>query len=64
MTIASSVTTLPFSSALFSQLPLISPIANIVVAPLFTLACVVGLITVLPALLPPFFPLQHGALSL
>ena len=61
MTIASSVTTLPFSSALFSQLPLISPVANIVVAPLFTLACVVGLITVLvscvvpgiaPALLP------------
>lgn len=47
MTIASSVTTQPFSAALFSQLPLIAPLANIIVAPLFTLACVVGLVCVL-----------------
>lgn len=44
LTFASSMTTQLYSAALFSQLSLISPLANIVVAPLFALGCVVGLV--------------------
>ena len=39
MTLASNAATLPYSMALFSQLPLIAPLANIAAAPVFTIAC-------------------------
>lgn len=43
LTLASSMTTQLYSAALFSQLSLISPLANIAAAPLFALGCVAGL---------------------
>ncbi len=42
MTLAANVMTLPASAALFSQISLISPLANIAAAPLFTIACALG----------------------
>lgn len=49
LTFASSMTTQLYSAALFSQLSLISPLANIVVAPLFALGCIVGLVAAVVA---------------
>lgn len=46
LTCAASVTTLPYSAALFAQLPLISPLANVVAAPFFALICTTGIICV------------------
>lgn len=43
LTLASSLTATPFSAALFSQIPLIAILANIVVAPLFAPVCAIGL---------------------
>lgn len=43
LTLASNVMTLPFSAALFSQISLIAPVANVIAMPLFTLGCVAGL---------------------
>lgn len=65
MTLASNAVTLPFTMALFSQLSLISVVANVLVAPLFTLACVAGVLAsalalMLPALAEPAFMLAHG----
>lgn len=54
LTVSSNVITLPASAALFSQLSLISPVANIVAAPLFSLGCIAGLICVLLSMLLPF----------
>lgn len=65
LTVSSNVMTLPASAALFSQLSLISPIANIVAAPLFSLGCVAGLICVLLAMLLPIAsPIMLGIASL
>lgn len=44
LTLSSNVITLPYSAALFSQVPLLAPLANVVAAPLFSLACVSGLV--------------------
>ncbi len=44
MTLASNVATLPYSMALFSQLPLVAPLANIAATPLFTISCVGALL--------------------
>ncbi len=44
LTGASSVLSLPLSVAMFSQLPLISALANIVVTPLFGPVCIVGIL--------------------
>lgn len=44
LTFASSVATQPVSAALFSQVPLVAPVANIAAAPLFSLACVAALV--------------------
>lgn len=49
LTFASSMTTQLYSAALFSQLSLISPLANIVVAPLFALGCILGLVAAVVA---------------
>lgn len=51
LTAASAVATQPYAGALFSQLPLLSPLANMVGAPLFTIACVTGFLAVLGACL-------------
>ncbi len=57
LTFSASMATTPYSAALFSQLPIISPLANIVAAPLFTLACVGGLsCTIMGLVLPPTAP--------
>lgn len=45
LTLASNIVTLPYSAALFSQIPLLAPVANILAAPLFSLACVSGLLS-------------------
>lgn len=49
LTFSSSMTTQLYSAALFSQLPLVSPLANIVVSPLFALGCVAGLVAAVVA---------------
>ena len=64
LTCSASVATTPVSAALFSQLPLIAPVANLVAAPLLTLACVSSLAGVLAALaFPPASALSLGALQ-
>lgn len=53
LTFASSVLATPFSAALFSQLPLAAPVANIAIAPLFGPVCAAGIIgAVVCAVLP------------
>lgn len=54
LTLSSNLATLPFSAALFSQLSLIAPVSNIVVSPLFAIACSMGLIACVMSLLFPF----------
>ena len=53
LTLAAMAATTPFSAALFSQLPLVSPVANLVVAPLFTLALTVSLVGSVASLAAP-----------
>ena len=45
--LAANVFSMPLSCALFSQLPLVSPLSNIVVAPLFAPCCALSLIAAL-----------------
>ena len=53
LTFASSVLATPFSAALFSQIPLAAPVANIAIAPLFGPVCAAGIIgAVVCAMLP------------
>ena len=66
LTLAAMVATTPFSAALFSQLPLVSPVANLVVAPLFTLALTVSLVgsvafLAAPVVAPLALPFANGA---
>lgn len=49
LTMASAAATQPYAAALFSQLPLLSPVANVLATPLFTVGCVVGFVAVLAA---------------
>lgn len=61
LTLASGVMAVPLSTALFSQLPLLSPLANAVVAPLFPLACTAGLLACTFAfVVPPLAPVAVG----
>ncbi|MDO4183102.1 MAG: ComEC/Rec2 family competence protein [Coriobacteriia bacterium] len=54
LTMAASLMTLPYSCCLFSQLPLITPVSNVLVTPLFALVCAVGLVGVaLAVAIPP-----------
>ncbi len=53
LTGASSVMATPLSAALFAQLPLIAPLANVVVAPLFPLVCTFGLVATLGSVVFP-----------
>lgn len=64
LTLASNVATLPFSAALFSQVPLIAPLANVLATPLFSFGCVFGLgATLLGCLVPPSAPVLVGVAS-
>ncbi|RDB62319.1 DNA internalization-related competence protein ComEC/Rec2 [Gordonibacter sp. 28C] len=57
LTVASSVLAQPLSAALFSQVPLVAPLANVAAAPLFPLACAGGLAATVAALaVPPAGP--------
>ncbi|WP_251212854.1 DNA internalization-related competence protein ComEC/Rec2 [Adlercreutzia murintestinalis] len=53
MTFASNIATLPYSAALFSQVPLIAPVANVVAVPLFAVACSASLLCALFACIAP-----------
>lgn len=53
LTCASALTTQAYSAALFSQLPLASLLANVLIAPLFLLSCVLGLLAALVSVLAP-----------
>lgn len=65
LTAASSVLAQPLSAALFSQAPLVAPLANAASAPLFPLACAGGLAATVAALAaPPAGPFLLGAASL
>ncbi|WP_302964248.1 ComEC/Rec2 family competence protein [uncultured Adlercreutzia sp.] len=66
LTASSAAATQPYAAALFSQLPLLSPMANVLGAPLFTLACVAGFAAVaascaLPAAAPAAIGLAAAA---
>lgn len=53
LTLASSLLAQPYSCALFSQLPLVSPLANMLAAPLVAPACILGMLGGLGANLAP-----------
>ncbi|MEA5020278.1 MAG: DNA internalization-related competence protein ComEC/Rec2 [Gordonibacter sp.] len=55
LTIASSIMAQPLSAALFSQMSLVSPLANVLTAPLFPLVCAGGLVASLVAVVSPPF---------
>ena len=57
LTLSASLLSQPYACSLFSQLPLVAPLSNIAVTPLFPLVCTAGLIfavviVALPALTP------------
>lgn len=65
LTLASNLVTQPASAALFSQLPLVAPVANVLAAPLFSLGCVAGLVaTVGSCAWPSAAPALLGAAGL
>lgn len=65
LTCASSIAATPLAAALFSQLPLVAPLSNIVAAPLFPLVCAGGLVAVLVGLaFPAAAPALIGVASL
>ena len=53
LTLASNLMTLPYSAALFSQISTISILTNIVATPLFSVACVMGLVCACVSLFVP-----------
>lgn len=55
MTLASNVATLPFSVSMFGLFPVVAPIANILIAPIFTLVCAFGVAAVALSLIFPEF---------
>ena len=60
LTLSSNLMTLPFSAGLFSQVSTIAILSNIVATPLFSIACVIGLIC---ACLTLFIPVLAGFLG-
>lgn len=60
-TMAASVLSAPLSACLFNQLPIVSPLANLVAAPLFTAVCMLGVLaSVLAVIAPPIGTLLLG----
>lgn len=47
LTLAANTMSLPLSCAMFAQLPLVSPLANVITAPLFPVVCAGGILAVL-----------------
>lgn len=69
LTIAASLMAMPLSCALFAQLPVVSPLANIACAPLFPLCCAFALlaglaIAVAPLIASPLVAIASTAVSL
>lgn len=56
LTFSSSLMTIPLSAAVFSKLPLISPLANVVIAPLFAPVCTLGLLALTASSIFSFVP--------
>ena len=52
LTLSANVLSQPFACSLFHQLPVVGPLANIVTAPLFPLACGAGLVAALASSAP------------
>lgn len=62
LTFASNAATLPFSAALFSQVSLVAPLANVLATPLFSFGCVFGLVAVIiSCAVPAAAPVLVGA---
>ncbi len=53
LSLASLMLTLPYTAALFSQISLVAPLANIVAAPIFSLSCLCSFLGVLLMLFVP-----------
>lgn len=53
LTLSSALTTQAYSAALFSQLPLASIVANVLIAPLFAVSCVLGLLAAMVSVFVP-----------
>lgn len=65
LTAASSLAATPLAASLFSQLPLVAPLANVAAAPLFPLVCAGGLVAVLGGVaVPAAAPALIGLASL
>ncbi|MDO5329689.1 MAG: DNA internalization-related competence protein ComEC/Rec2 [Coriobacteriia bacterium] len=56
LTFAANLCSQPLSVSIFTQLPLISPISNIICTPIFTVLCSLGLLS---ALIPPLLPISY-----
>lgn len=63
LTVASGIVAAPLSASLFAQVSLAAPLANLVVAPLFPLACMGGLAATVAAVLVPAFALPVGVMA-
>lgn len=61
MTFAATLTTFPVSCAIFAQLPIVAPIANVVATPLLSLVCIIG---VLGFILQPLVQLSNLVFTL
>ena len=53
LTLASAILALPLTAALFAEVSIVSPMANVVAAPLFPLACASGLVVVAASAIAP-----------
>lgn len=49
VSLAANMLSLPYACSLFHQLPIVSPLSNVICAPLFPLVCTLGLISALMA---------------
>ena len=64
LTLSSNLMTLPISAAIFSQVSTIALIANIIATPLFSLACILGLIAAcVSCILPPLAAIACASAS-
>ncbi len=68
MTCAATFFTIPISTSIFSQLPLVSPLSNLIATPFFSVLCAGGLVGVLLSglaqLMPQFVLLKTLALGI
>lgn len=63
LTLSSGICSQPISISIFNQIPLISPFANIIAAPIFSILCAAGLISsVFSAIFNKMFPFLSSVL--